>query len=271
MKLFRTFAVLLSVAALTACEKNAVQDLTGPLPSARIKFYNFGVNAPAVNFYANDRKMTAIGSTTCSVITDANREQCTTIGAESTLGIGYGGVASGDRYAAIDPGQYTFSGRIAAATDKDLPISTVPGAIGDGKNYSFYVSGFYDAASKSADGFLVEDNFPASIDYSVALVRFVNAISNANPMTLYALNTETGEEIAIGGVVAYKSAGAFTPVPNALYNLSTRYAGATTNAVVRTGVTFSTGRVYTIGARGDITVTSTTAATRPFLDNTTNR
>jgi hypothetical protein len=256
MKLFRTFAVLLSVAALTACEKNAVQDLTGPLPSARIKFYNFGVNAPAVNFFANDRKMTAIFSSS---------------GTESTLGVNYGGVGSGDRYAAIDPGQYTFSGRIAAATDKDLPISTVPGMIGDGKNYSFYVSGFYNAASKSADGFIVEDNFPASIDYSVALVRFVNAISNANPMTLYARNTETGVEIAIGGAVPYKSAGAFTPVPNALYNLSTRYTGVTTNAVVRTGVTFSTGRVYTIGARGDITVTSTTAATRPFLDNTTNR
>jgi hypothetical protein len=40
---------------------------------------------------------------------------------------------------------------------------------------------------------------------------------------------------------------------------------------VRTGVTLAGGRIYTVGARGDITITSTTATNRPFLDNTTNR
>jgi hypothetical protein len=60
-------------------------------------------------------------------------------------------------------------------------------------------------------------------------------------------------------------------VPNGTYDLSTRYAGVTTNAITRAAVSFSAGRVYTIGARGDITVTSTTAATRPQLDNTANR
>jgi hypothetical protein len=58
---------------------------------------------------------------------------------------------------------------------------------------------------------------------------------------------------------------------NGIYDLSTRAAGSSTNIIVRTAVGFSTGRVYTIGARGDITVTSTTAATRPQLDNTLNR
>ena len=86
-----------------------------------------------------------------------------------------------------------------------------------------------------------------------------------------AKNTTTQAELAVGSVVAYKSAGAFTAVPPGLYDLSTRYAGQTTNAISRTGVSFSAGRVYTITARGDITVTSTTATNRPFLDNTTNR
>jgi hypothetical protein len=36
-------------------------------------------------------------------------------------------------------------------------------------------------------------------------------------------------------------------------------------------VSFSPGRVYTITARGDMTVTSSTATTRPQLDNTANR
>ncbi|CAN5852055.1 hypothetical protein BH23GEM3_BH23GEM3_13630 [soil metagenome] len=256
MNRYRLLAVLLCAAALTACEKNAVRDLTGPLPSARVKFFNFGVNAPGVNFYANDTKMTAISSAT---------------GVESTIGINYGGGApgGGGLYSGIQPGQYTFSGRIAAAVDKDLPISNVTATIADGKHYSFYQSGIYDAAAKTVDGFVVEDVFPATIDWSVAHVRFVHAISNADPMTLYAQNTETGEEIAIGGAVAYKSGGAFTALPNALYDLSTRSAASTTNVIVRTNVAFNPGRVYTIGAMGNLTLT--TGATAPVLHFTANR
>lgn len=254
MKLHRAFAALLCVAALAACEKNAVQDITGPLPSARIKFYNFGVGAPGVNFYANETKMTAIGSAT---------------GQESTVGVNFGGVAAGDRYVAIEPGQYTFSGRIAAAVDKDLPISTVTATIADGKFYSYFQSGIYNPTTKTVDAFLIEDNFPSGIDWSQAHVRFVHAISNAQPMTLYAKNTETGVEVAIGGEVAYKSGGAFTALPPGTYDLSARYTGSSTNVILRTNVGFAPGRVYTIGARGSITVT--TGTTAPFLDMTINR
>jgi hypothetical protein len=260
MNTYRSFAVLLCAVALAACEKNAVQDITGPVPAARIKFFNFGVNAPAVNFYAGDAKMTAVRSTT---------------GNELTSGVGYGGVAAGNLYTGITPGQYTVSGKIAAATDKDLPISSVAATIADGKQYSYYQSGLYNSVTKKVDAFIVEDPFQAQIDYSAAHVRFVNAIFNANPMTLYAKNQETGAEVAIGGAVPYKSAGAFTPVPEAVYDLSTRYAGSATNVMTRTGVSFNVGRVYTITARGDITVASTPTScgstNRTCLDNTTNR
>jgi hypothetical protein len=99
----------------------------------------------------------------------------------------------------------------------------------------------------------------------------VHAISNAGPIALFAVHTETGVETPIGGQVAYRSAGTFTPLEPGLYNLTARYPGSTTPVIVRANVGFSPGRVYTIGARGDITVTSTTAATRPFLDLTLNR
>jgi hypothetical protein len=121
------------------------------------------------------------------------------------------------------------------------------------------------------DSFIVEDPFPDTFDYSVALVRFVNAISNANPMTLYAKLQTSGVETAIGGDIAYKGAGTFTALPSGLYDLSTRYAGSSTNAITRAAVSFSAGRIYTIGALGDITITSTTATNRPRLDNTLNR
>jgi hypothetical protein len=51
--------------------------------------------------------------------------------------------------------------------------------------------------------------------------------------------------------------------------VSVRYAGSVANVILRTGVGFEPGRVYTLGARGDVTVA--TGATAPTLDLTTNR
>ncbi len=256
MNRFRSLAVLLCAAMLTSCEKNGIQELMTSAPGARIKFFNYGVNAPGVNFYANDAKMTAIGSAT---------------GTEAVIGTAYGSAGSGGFYSGVAPGQYTLTGRIAAATDKDVAISKLAASLADGKFYSYYQSGFYSTTTKTVDAFIVEDSFVAEIDYSVAYVRFVNAISNANPMTLYVKNRASGSEVTVGAAVPYKGAGAFVAVPNGVYDLSTRYTGVATNAISRAEVSLSAGLVYTIGARGDITVTSTTAATRPILETSQNR
>jgi hypothetical protein len=258
MKPFRTFSALLGALVLASCsfEKNAVQDITGPIASARIKFFHFGVNAPGVNFYAGNAKVTAITSAT---------------GVESTTGVVYGGVGNGGFYSAVDPGQYVLTGKIAATVDKDLAVSPVTATIADGKAYSYFMSGIYNTSAKTVEGFVVEDAFPAAIDFTQAYVRFVNAISNSAPMTLFARNTTTTTEVPVGGLVAYKAGGAFTALPAGVYDLNTRESGATANKITRTAVSFVAGRVYTIGARGDITVVSTTATNRPFLDNTANR
>ena len=112
MKNYVSMAALLSAAVLASCsyEKNGVQDITGAPAAAQIKFFNFGVNAPGVNFYANTNKMTATTSAT---------------GVEATTGVSYGGVGSGGNYDGIAPGQYTLTGKIAATTDKDVPISPI--------------------------------------------------------------------------------------------------------------------------------------------------
>ena len=262
----RSIAALLCVALLSACGDNAVQKITSALPGSAIKFYNFGVCGttpttttscmPSVNFYANDTKMTAISSTT---------------GAESSLGTAYTAVGNNGLYSGIAPGQYTVSGRMSAAgPDKDVPVSNTPVTLADGKSYSYYLSGFYNTTAKTVESFIVEDDLP-TIDFSVSYVRFVNAIANSNPMTLFAKNTTTGTETAIGAEMAYKGAGAFVSLAPGTYDLSTRYSGSSTNVISRTAVAFVLGKVYTISARGDITITSTTAINRPFLDNTANR
>jgi Domain of unknown function (DUF4397) len=256
-------AALLCAGVLSACSKDPVRNISGPPPAAsRVRFFNFGVNAPSVNFYANTTKMTAI--------------QNSTDGVEATTGVAYGGVGSGGAYAAIAPGPYTFTGKIAATTDKDLSISPLAATIEDGKYYSYYMSGIYNTTTKTVDAFVVEDPVVAPTDFTIATVRFVHAISNANPMTLYAKSTVApNTEYTIGAEVAYKGAGAFTGIPAGVYDLSTRYAGTATNAMTRTGVSFVFGRVYTVTARGDITVAATPTAcgatNKTCLDNTANR
>ena len=243
---------------LVGCDENAVQEdeITGPVAGlSRVKFFHFGLNGPGVNFYADDHKLTAISSTS---------------GVESTTGTAYGGVGSGGLYAGITPGQYTLNGRIAAATDKGLAIASVSTTLAAEKLYSFYLSGLYNTTAKTQDAFVVEDAVPA-LDRSAACVRFVNAIFNSASMTLYVKSTSTNQETQIGAAAAYKAASAFTCVPEGVYDLSTRNTGSTANAIARTAVSFVAGRVYTIAARGDMTVTSTTATNRPFLDNTANR
>lgn len=256
-KSWRSVATLVVGAiALTACEKNAVQDITGTLPGAQIKFFNFGVNAPGVNFYANDTKISAISSTT---------------GVEAVTGVNSGGAASGGLYSAVAPGAYTIQAKIAAATDKDLTISSAQTTLEDGKSYSFFVSGIYNTTAKSAEAFVVEDPIPTRIAADSAYVRFVNAISNSTPQALFALNTTTNVEYPVGGAVAYKAGGAFTQLPPGTYNIVTRTVGSSTAAISRNTLSFVAGRVYTIASRGDMTVTSTTATTRPQLDITANR
>jgi hypothetical protein len=255
-----SLALLLCAATLSGCsDGGGVQELVTTPAAANIKFFNFGVNAPGVNFYADGAKMTAISSTT---------------GTEAVTGTAYGSAGNGGLYSTIAPGQHVLSGKIAAATDKDLAISNLTATLDNGKYYSLYMSGFYNTATKTSDSFLIEDNFGATIDFTAAYVRLVNASSNSTPQTLTIIATTVDStRTTIGGPVAYKSAGAFISVPNGVYDLVTRNTGATTNTVLRTGVSFVAGRVYTVTERGDATITSqtSTAATRPQLDVTINR
>lgn len=253
-------AVLLSAALLASCDlfkDNGVRDLTAPMPSSRIKFHNFAPSSVGVNFYANDTKMTGVLTSACfNPTTAADSLKCSSSGIESATGTAYGGAGSGGRYDAITPGQYTLTAKVAGGTDV---VSSVTQTIADGKYYSFFMSGPYNTATKTAEAFVIEDNIPAATgDYTAAYVRFVNAVSNGTgAQTLYGTNAETKVETAIGTAVAYKGAGAWVKVPVGTYTLSTRYSGSSTNIVTRTAVSFLGGKFYTVAARGTTATTST--------------
>jgi hypothetical protein len=264
----RSLALLVSAVVLAACDKNGRQDITGPVNGALVKFQNFGVGTPGVNFYAGTEKVTAIGSANCAPPNDTTAV-CQSTGNEATTGTAYSQFGNGALYNEIAAGQTTLTGQIATVTDKNLVIATAAATLANGKFYSYFVSGIYDGTAKKADAFVVEDPIPTISDYTQAYVRFVNAISNSQPMTLYAKSTLTGTEVAAGSTVAYEAAGAFTSLPAGVYDLNTRTSGSSTNLITRTAASFVAGHVYTVTARGDMV--STVTANKPALDNTANR
>ncbi|HEY2375823.1 MAG TPA: DUF4397 domain-containing protein [Gemmatimonadaceae bacterium] len=270
MKGLRLFAALVAAVVVAACgEKNAAQNIAGPTAGSAVKFFNFGVNAPAVNFYADTQKISAISTGVCNNGIDGKTTDtlCLTTGKPSTNGTGYGANGSTTGlYYSVAPGSYTLSGRITATTDSGVAISNTPATLENGKFYSYYLSGIYNTSTKTVEGFVVEDPLP-TIDLTATYVRFVNASSNSQPMTLH-LKNSTGADTTVGTAVAYKGASAFVRVDPGSYDLSTYVGGSNTAVITRTGVAFNAGHVYTVTAYGDMTVS--TGTNIPKLDNTAN-
>jgi hypothetical protein len=193
----------MAVAACSGYDQNAVQSITAPLPGAFIRFANFSVSSPGVNFYGNNTKLTAVATTACSPPPTVPNPACTTTGLESTSGTASGAFATSASglYSTIAAGSYTLTGRIAATTDKDLQISKVTSTIENGKYYTYYQSGTYDGTAKTTDAFVVADPIPAAFDYTQAYVRFVNAVSSSSPSVLYAKNQTTTAEVPLGATI----------------------------------------------------------------------
>jgi hypothetical protein len=262
-KLHIITAMLLLSTLFFSCEKDGIHEIeTQPTDAgAQIKFFNFGVNAPSMNFYANDQKITATLSA---------------IGNEAAAGVNYGSVFPTANYVLLKPGAYTIKGIVSstATVDPNVQVAKFDTTIEQGKFYSYYTSGMFDATAKTIDGFILEDVMPAP-SATAAHVRFVNTIANAaSGFDLVAKNTTTLTETVVATNVGYKTGSTFTEVPNGVYELFARYPGDAANVITRNGtqvVSFIAGRAYTISSRGDMTVIGAAATNRPALDNTSNR
>lgn len=255
------------MAVQTACKKGntigQIDEVVDETNTASVKYFNFSTGSPSVNFYANGIKVAGVLSAT---------------GAESTSGINFGAVYPSANYSIIADGTYSITAKTPVGAPKipNTTIATINQAFNKGKFYSLYTSGIYDTLTKTTDAFVIEDKLPA-VNSSLAYVRFVNAISNGTgAMNLVAKNVNTGLETTVATNVAYKNVSDFVTLPNGIYELYVRYPNSSANLISRNATTNGTvslqgGRTYTVGTRGDLTITSSTAINRPLLDVSANR
>jgi hypothetical protein len=247
----------------TACEKSATLDATiedSMDNKAKVRLYNFSINAPSANFYSDDQKLSATLS--------AN-------GNEAVAGIGFGGTYPTNQYALAPTGTRTinFVTPRTLATGANLTVASVTHNFVDQKYYSVFTSGIYDAVAKKCDAFVVEDNFPEEMDPVNTYVRIVNPGHNTTTISLVlqkfvTINTVKTlvEEKVIGAEVPYKGASPFVAVVPGAWELLVTDNGSK-KTVVRAAVALLKDRVYTFALRGNL-VTGTPA---PFLDFTTNK
>ncbi|MFD0940554.1 hypothetical protein [Pedobacter boryungensis] len=259
---------LLALAMMFAsCEKNAVVDITTPYSGAQFKYYNFAINGPTVNFYANDVKTTAT---------------LTASGVEAATGVNFGGLVPLRGYSLSPVGSVKFSSltpstmvvNAALGQGPNIETSAVTKTVEDGKNYSYYTSGIYDYVTKKSDAFIIEDILPAP-DTSIAYIRLVNPGHNTTALSLELTQTFTSTTPGVPPLVivttpitgiVYKTASPYIAVKQGAYSLRL-IDSPSGKLVTRTATSFLKGRLYTFTLRGNL-ITNSPA---PFLDFTENR
>lgn len=108
------------------------------------------------------------------------------------------------------------------------------------KNYSLFA---IDSVSKISS-LLIEDNLAAPAS-GKAHIRFIHLSPNAPNVDV----AVTGGAVLFSNY-AFKQAGAFTPVDAGTYNLEVRLAGTTTVVLALPGVVLTSGKIYTVFAKG---------------------
>ena len=255
------------VLLFSSCEKNAVQDITTPYSGAQFKYYNFAINGPTVNFYANNIKTTAT---------------LTTGAVESAAGVNFGGLVPLRGYSLAPAGNVKFSSLTpstmvvnnALGQGPNIQTSTVTKDVVDGRFYSYYTSGIYDYTAKTSDAFIIEDVLPAP-DTSIAYIRLVNPGHNTTALSLELTQTITSTVPGVPPIVTVT-----TPITGVVYKTASQYIAVkqgsyalrlldspSGRSVSRAATSFLKGRLYTFTLRGNL-ITGTPA---PFLDFTENR
>jgi len=240
-KLLLLFAVSL---VFNACEENAIPELTVPVSedATYVKFFFHVENAPSVNFYFDDQKVSAVASSS----------------SDEVQGNVYGSVFPSNAYALIPSGDFNVDAR-------DLEgnvIASTSATFAADKNYSAYLVGTTD----NYEIFVMEDQLPAE-DRVKIYWRFVNTMVNM-PFSVdaYAIKAavpatddspaQAVQVISLGNGLIFKQAGDYKELESGNYTFKVFESGSdydaetSTSYIQNTVNVASKGRVYSTQIRG---------------------
>ncbi|WP_461490520.1 DUF4397 domain-containing protein [Pontibacter sp. HJ8] len=244
----KTLAVLSLGFIFGSCEENAIPERTEYVTSgAMIRFSHASQEAPMVNFYLNDNKVSAKAPTL------TNRE--TGLSWNSTLANTIHPATYG--YVNVPAGDYTLS---------VIDTTTIPGTKALRKNvvvsapvkldeklfYTSYLVGKLD----NLELLTVKDELP-NPDYKVAYIRFVNGMPGApaNFDVVAKRTLPTTETLNLATNVAYKGVTGYMAVAPGTYDLALFLNGSPTAYTTWTSGVIQAGKVYTFYTKGNYTTT----------------
>ena len=191
-KTFNKILILCAVAlVVTACDENAIPELTEPVAddSTFVKFFLNSDDAPVVNFYFDDKKVSAVSSSTD----------------DEVKGNAYGTVFPSNAYALISAGSFNINA-------KDLEgniVATKSFTFENDKHYSAYLLGAEESyeinetiiqISNSENKSL--DEFFKPLDNSEYSIRFLSKRKGRKSvLRLYAIRIEANLYVITGGAI----------------------------------------------------------------------
>lgn len=267
---FNTMQFVLSILALlivNSCKEGYTFPDVVRAPSkehGQVRFYNFVINGPQVEFYANGVKSTSRVSTT---------------GQQASTGLGYGATHPNIGYVEIPAGENILIEAITPPTylipannvnnygQNLLAASLIVPKIEALKTYSIYLCGYWDKVAQKGNAFIIDEVMPG-VDTASTFIRFVNSgTEQAGPLRFAVTNTRDTlvGTIGIAEEVPFAKGSPFVAVPYGTYDL--KLYTATGDSLIRRGIALSPDRVHTFALRGDI-LAKTPA---PWIDNIQNR
>ncbi len=223
-----------------------------PATGARLKFYHAAPDAPGLNIFANDTKIS--GANTVSPFPPA-------VQTTPNLLV-YGTSFPNIDYAALAAGSTNIKVSVpATATTTETVAVTATGTFDDGKYYSVYTYG----VSPSYNALILTDDFTV-VDPKKAYVRFVNLLNPSSTVPTPNLDLiVNGVTVSTGVGFADKNA-AFTPIDPVAYGGTKAVVSVKSTAlslVAPSNFSFQpyAGRFYTIYIGGIIGNTGAKAPT----------
>ena len=239
-KLLLVFAVGASV---MACEENAIPELTVPVDenSTFAKFFVHAEEAPEVNFFFGDEKITGV-----------NNDE------EELEGLEFGGVYPNNAYALVPSGSIYVSALDTLYNE----IAFTEAEFEPGQNYSVYLVG----TPGNFEVAVIEDNLPEDHPQNIYW-RFVHTMANVPfEVDAYAVRAavpatedspaEEARVIELGKNIGFKEGGEYQLLEPGRYTFKVFESGSEYDPLVSTpfiqhSVTVGTrGRAYTTQIRG---------------------